>query len=80
VQYWTVLKKITGGENHSKAQALPQSEIAGNEDHHHNNANDIKNIVHISSSFLSRDRMTLSQMPMTLLRESNGGTPHVFHY
>ena len=34
---------------------LRQSEIAGNEEHHHHNTNDVKNIVHVSFSFLSRD-------------------------
>jgi hypothetical protein len=32
---------------------LPQSQITCNEDHHHNNANNIENIVHVSSSFLA---------------------------
>ena len=37
---------------------LSQSEIAGNEEHHNNNTNDVEN-VHVSSSFFSRDRITL---------------------
>jgi hypothetical protein len=56
-------EKLSGSENHSKAPGLPQSEIAGNEDHDNNNTNDVKNIVHVSSSFLSSDRMTLSNTP-----------------
>jgi len=38
---------------------LTQPEIAGNEEHHHHNPNDVKNIVHISFSFLSRYRITV---------------------
>jgi hypothetical protein len=53
------VEKISGSENHSKAPGLPQSEIAGNEEHHNNNTNDIENIVHVSFSFLSRDRVTV---------------------
>ena len=34
---------------------LPQSEIAGNKEHHNNNTDDVKNIAHVSFSFLSRD-------------------------
>jgi hypothetical protein len=41
------------------APGLSQSEVAGNEKHHHNNTNDIENIVHVSFSFLSRDRITV---------------------
>ena len=38
---------------------LPQSEIAGNEKHHRNNTNDVKDIAHVSFSFLSRDWITI---------------------
>ena len=41
------------------APGLPQSEIACYEKHHNNNTNDVKNIVHVSFSFLSRDRITV---------------------
>jgi hypothetical protein len=34
------------------AFGLSQSEIAGNEDHHYNNTNDVENIIHVSFSFL----------------------------
>jgi hypothetical protein len=33
--------------------SLPQAEIAGYEKHYDNNTNDVKNIVHVSFSFLS---------------------------
>ena len=39
--------------------SLPQAEIAGYEKHYDNNTNDVKNIVHISYSFLSRYRITV---------------------
>ena len=42
-----------------EAPGLSQSEIAGNEEHHNNNTNDVKNIVHVRFSFLSRDRITV---------------------
>ena len=32
---------------------LPESEIAGNEEHYHHNTNNVENIVHVSSSFRS---------------------------
>ncbi|GEM_PF-1703432 len=51
--------KTPGRENHSKAPGLPQSQIAGNEEHYHHNTNNVENIVHVSSSFLSRDRITV---------------------
>jgi hypothetical protein len=38
---------------------LPQSEIAGNEKHHNNNTNDVKDIAHVSFSFLSRGWITV---------------------
>jgi hypothetical protein len=47
------------GEVPREAPGLPQSEIAGNEKHYHNNTNYVKNIVHVSFSFLSRDRVTV---------------------
>jgi hypothetical protein len=45
------------GEVAREAPGLRQSEIAGNEEHHYNNTNDVKNIVHVSFSFLSSDRI-----------------------
>ena len=58
--------KTPGRENHSKAPGLPQSEIAGNEEHHHN-TNNVENIVHVSSSFLSRDRITVEPASLVVL-------------
>jgi hypothetical protein len=40
-----------------QASGLSQSEIAGNENHHNNNTNDVKNI-HVRVSFPSRERIT----------------------
>ena len=48
------------GQVPRQAPRLPQSEVARYEEHHHNNANDVKNIVHVSSSFLTRGQMTMS--------------------
>jgi hypothetical protein len=42
-----------------EAPGLPQSEIAGNKEHYHHNTNNVENIVHVSSSFLSRDRIAV---------------------
>ena len=50
-----VLKNI--GEVPREAPGLSQSQIAGNEKHYHNNTNYVENIVHVSFSFLSRDRI-----------------------
>ena len=47
------------GEVPREELGLSQSEIAGNEKHYHNNTNDVKNIAHVSFSFLSRDRITV---------------------
>jgi len=55
VQYGTGLKKISGSP--SRGSGLPHSEIAGNEKHYHDNTNYVENIVHVSFSFLSRDRI-----------------------
>jgi hypothetical protein len=38
---------------------LSQAEITGDEEHHHNNTHNVENIVHVSFSFLSRDRITV---------------------
>jgi hypothetical protein len=53
------LRKDEYQEVPREAPGLPQSEIAGNEKHYHNNTNDVKNIVHVSFSFLSRYRITV---------------------
>ena len=45
------------GEVPREAPGLPQSEIAGDENHYHNNTNYVEKIVHVSFSFLSRDRI-----------------------
>jgi len=42
-----------------EAPGLPQSEITEDEEYHHNNTNNVENIVHVSSSFSSRDRITV---------------------
>jgi hypothetical protein len=47
------------GEVPREELGLSQSEIASNEKHHDNNTNDVKNIAHVSFSFLSRDRITV---------------------
>ena len=41
----------------SRGSGLSQSEITGDEEHHHNNTHNVENIVHVSFSFLSRDRI-----------------------
>lgn len=41
-----------------EAPRLYQSEVAGDEKHHHNNADDVKNTAHVSCSFLARDRIS----------------------
>jgi hypothetical protein len=53
------------------AVGLSQSKIAGYEKHHNNNTNDVKNIVHVSFSFLSRDRITV-EPDATTLRKGRG--------
>ena len=40
-----------------RVPGLPQSEIACYEKHHYNNTNDVKNIVHVKFTSLSRDRI-----------------------
>jgi len=42
-----------------EAPGLSQSEITGNEKHHNNNTDDVKNIAHVSFSFLSHARVTV---------------------
>jgi hypothetical protein len=39
-----------GGES-QRLRGLPQSQIAGNEEHYHHKTNNVDNIVHVSSSF-----------------------------
>ena len=46
---------------------LPQSEIAGNEKHYHNNTHYVENTVHVSFSFLSRDRITVEPASLVVL-------------
>jgi hypothetical protein len=36
-----------------EAPGLPQSQITGDEEHHHNNAHNVENTAHVSFSFLS---------------------------
>ena len=64
-------EKTLSREVAREASGLHQSEIAGNEPHYHNNTIYVENIVHVSSSFLSRF-IVERQMPMTLLRERPG--------
>lgn len=40
-----------------QASGLPQSEIASNKEHYHHKTYNVENIVHVSSSFLSRNRI-----------------------
>jgi hypothetical protein len=49
---------------------LGQSKIAGNEEHYHHETNYVKNIVHVSFSFLSLDRITME--PDTGMTQRNG--------
>ena len=70
--WWGVLgrkleERIRGG--------LPQSEIAGNEKHHNNNTNDVKDIAHVSFSFLRAIRSLLSQTSTTLRKGRREGPP-----
>jgi len=51
------MQVLTSGKVLARLRRLRQSEIAGNEKHHHHNTNDVKNIVHVSFSFLSGDRV-----------------------
>jgi hypothetical protein len=48
----------TNSKASREAPRLPQSKITCDENHHHNNANNIENIVHVSFSFLSCDRIS----------------------
>jgi hypothetical protein len=64
VHYERVLKKNIG-RSLARLFGLPQAEIAGNEKHYHHNTNNVENIVHVSSSFLSRIGLPWSQMPIT---------------
>ena len=49
--------RVLGRENQSKAPGLPQSEITGNEEDYHHKTNNVDYTVHVSSFFLSRDRI-----------------------
>jgi hypothetical protein len=51
------MQVLISGKVPRDAPGLRQSEIACNEEHHNDNTNDVKNIVHVSFSFLSRDRI-----------------------
>lgn len=47
------------GEVPREAPGLSQAEITGNKEHHNNNTDDVKNIAHVSFSFLSRAQITV---------------------
>ena len=49
--------EIVVGQTRRWGSGLPQSEIAGDEEHYHNNAHNVENTAHVSFSFLSRDRI-----------------------
>jgi len=68
VQYETALEKYIG-KAVARLRGLPQSEIAGDEEHHHNNTHNVENIVHVSFSFLSRDRIC---HPFTMPERKSG--------
>ena len=55
VYYEDSFEKYRGSP--SRGSELSQSEITGDEEHHHNNTHNVENIVHVSFSFLSRDRI-----------------------
>ena len=55
VHYEDSFEKYRGSP--SRGSELSQSEITGDEEHHHNNTHNVENIVHVSFSFLSRDRI-----------------------
>jgi hypothetical protein len=61
------LKKLEGFHYRS---GLGQSKIAGNEEHYHHKTNYVENIVHVSFSFLSCDRITVE--PDTSMTQRNG--------
>jgi hypothetical protein len=42
---------------------LPQADVAENKEHHHHETNQIDEVVHVASSFLSRDRITVYPPP-----------------
>src|SRR4030095_9450358 len=58
---------------------LSQSEIAGNEKHYHNNTNDVKNIAHVSFSFLSRDRITFEPDARNITEREAGERGRLSH-
>ena len=55
VHYEDSFEKYRGSP--SRGSELSQSEITGDEEHYHNNTHNVENIVHVSFSFLSRDRI-----------------------
>ena len=62
-----VRKKYRGSP--SRGSGLSQSQITGDEEHHHNNAHNVENTVHVSSSFLFRViGLPLSQMSYRPMR------------
>jgi hypothetical protein len=61
-----------------KAPGLPQSEIAGNEKDHNNNPNDVKNIVHLSFSFLSHDRISVEPDAHNITARASSGVSHTW--
>jgi hypothetical protein len=54
------------GEVPREAPGLPQSEITGNEEHHHKNTHYVENIVHVSFFFLSYRPMKLIGISLSL--------------
>jgi hypothetical protein len=54
------------------APGLSQSEITGNEEHHNNDTHDVKNIVHVSFSFLLRNRTTVDPGAHNITRKGAG--------
>lgn len=53
---------------------LPQAEVAKHEDYHHYNANNVEHAVHVASSFLPHDRITVKAAPITFDREGQRET------
>ena len=53
-----------------KAPGLPQSEITGNEEDYHHKTNNVDNTVHLTSFFLSGDRIySILKLELILSRE-----------
>jgi hypothetical protein len=71
VQYETSFEKYTGNAA-ARLRGLPQSEIAGDEQHHHNNTHNVENIVHVSSPFFRVIRFALEPLPLTMTERKGG--------